>query len=57
MDHSEDTLRAAMREMGRRGGIASRASLTPEQRKENAKKAVAARWKRFRKRKKQKELA
>jgi len=33
-------------EMGRKGGLASAAKLTPEQRQERARKAVVARWSR-----------
>ncbi len=33
-------------EMGRKGGMASAAKLTPEQRQERARKAVVARWSR-----------
>jgi hypothetical protein len=35
-------------EMGRKGGKASAANLTPEQRTERARKAVAARWAKWR---------
>lgn len=38
--------RADARRQGRRGGKASAAALTPEQRQERARAAVAARWKR-----------
>lgn len=34
-------------EFSRRGGKASRAKLTPEQRVASAKKAIAARWKKY----------
>jgi hypothetical protein len=34
--------------MGRRGGLATAAALTPEQRSEKMRKVVNARWKRYR---------
>lgn len=41
-----DPLPTAAAEMGRKGGKARAAAMTPERRKEIAKKAAAKRWKR-----------
>ncbi len=41
-------LKRAARLLGRRGGRATALRLSAEQRRENAKKAIAARWARYR---------
>jgi hypothetical protein len=41
-------IKRVMSELGRRGGLASSAARTPEERSETARKAVTARWDRVR---------
>jgi len=38
------TLREHLAKLGRKGGLARRKNMTPEQRREAARKAVQARW-------------
>lgn len=47
-DRQREAWRRAISEMGRKGGKASAKALTPEQRTERARRAVAARWAKWR---------